>query len=552
MKIFRLLTASLLIAVCAELGSCSSEEEIPTLLEIDCQQAENFLSEGIIASPFQCYFEITVTANKSWTSTINYNDSQKDWCEYHPASMDITNDMSMSTFTNVRLMIAQNTSGEERSATITITTGDISKSFTIKQKQNDVISLSTDLIKSNSNGGNYQIEVTSNIDYDVQIPTEHQDWVKFSNRTKAISTNNIEFTIAPNLNYDKRECDIYIIPKNGIVTESLAPSLHILQLPKSLIELDKLQETFPKEGGNAIFLLTTNTEYEVVIDKTYSWIKLDKIENAQAKVQKLYISVSETETPRTGVVLIKDKNSDLIQELSITQTNKSASKSVEVQTAGTLFSLIDESEKYQITSLTVSGRLNSNDNISFINDLLLKSKGGKGKIIAVDLYNTLIDKSYGTDEEIDKSMFGNTLIKNIILPKYTRSIGWDAFRNCIQLETIQIPSKISYIGASAFNYCTSLKTITFEGNSLTHIDNWAFSDCPIKSIYIPASVIQIGWGAFSCPQLQEIHMLGENPPTVGNSSPFANFNATLYVPKGCATKYWAAPIWGDFKNIVEE
>lgn len=551
MKIFRLLTASLLIAVCAELGSCSSEEEIPTLLEIDCQQAENFLSEGIIASPFQCYFEITVTANKSWTSTINYNDSQKDWCEYHPASMDITNDMSMSTFTNVRLMIAQNTSGEERSATITITTGDISKSFTIKQKQNDVISLSTDLIKSNSNGGNYQIEVTSNIDYDVQIPTEHQDWVKFSNRTKAISTNNIEFTIAPNLNYDKRECDIYIIPKNGIVTESLAPSLHILQLPKSLIELDKLQETFPKEGGNAIFLLTTNTEYEVVIDKTYSWIKLDKIENAQAKVQKLYISVSETETPRTGVVLIKDKNSDLIQELSITQTNKSASKSVEVQTAGTLFSLIDESEKYQITSLTVSGRLNSND-ISFINDLLLKSKGGKGKIIAVDLYNTLIDKSYGTDEEIDKSMFGNTLIKNIILPKYTRSIGWDAFIECIQLETIQIPSKISYIGASAFNYCTSLKTITFEGNSLTHIDNWAFSDCPIKSIYIPASVIQIGWGAFSCPQLQEIHMLGENPPTVGNSSPFANFNATLYVPKGCATKYWAAPIWGDFKNIVEE
>lgn len=551
MKIFRLLTASLLIAVCAELGSCSSEEEIPTLLEIDCQQAENFLSEGIIASPFQCYFEITVTANKSWTSTINYNDSQKDWCEYHPASMDITNDMSMSTFTNVRLMIAQNTSGEERSATITITTGDISKSFTIKQKQNDVISLSTDLIKSNSNGGNYQIEVTSNIDYDVQIPTEHQDWVKFSNRTKAISTNNIEFTIAPNLNYDKRECDIYIIPKNGIVTESLAPSLHILQLPKSLIELDKLQETFPKEGGNAIFLLTTNTEYEVVIDKTYSWIKLDKIENAQAKVQKLYISVSETETPRTGVVLIKDKNSDLIQELSITQTNKSASKSVEVQTAGTLFSLIDESEKYQITSLTVSGRLNSND-ISFINDLLLKSKGGKGKIIAVDLYNTLIDKSYGTDEEIDKSMFGNTLIKNIILPKYTRSIGWDAFRNCIQLETIQIPSKISYIGASAFFPCTSLKTITFEGNSLTHIDNWAFSDCPIKSIYIPASVIQIGWGAFSCPQLQEIHMLGENPPTVGNSSPFANFNATLYVPKGCATKYWAAPIWGDFKNIVEE
>ena len=145
----------------------------------------------------------------------------------------------------------------------------------------------------------------------------------------------------------------------------------------------------------------------------------------------------------------------------------------------------------------------------------------------------------------------NDHIPDLLLIKYWGIISCK-YRNCIQLETIQIPSKISYIGASAFNYCTSLKTITFEGNSLTHIDNWAFSDCPIKSIYIPASVIQIGWGAFSCSQLQEIHMLGENPPTVGNSSPFANFNATLYVPKGCATKYWAAPIWGDFKNIVEE
>ncbi|MBS6967293.1 BACON domain-containing carbohydrate-binding protein [Bacteroides sp.] len=446
MKTFRLLAASLLIAVCAGFSSCSSEEEIPTLLEIDCQQAENFLSEGIIASPFQCYFEITVTANKSWTSTINYNGSQKDWCEYEPASMDMTSDRSMSAFTNGRLMIAQNTSGEERSATITITTGDISKSFTIKQKQNDVISLSTDLIKSNSNGGNYQIEVTSNIDYDVQIPVEHQDWVKFSNKTKTVSTNNIEFTIAPNLDYDKRECDIYIIPQNGTVTESLAPSLHILQLPKSLIELDKLQETFPKEGGNAIFLLTTNTEYEVVIDKTYSWIKLDKIENAQAKVQKLYISVSETETPRTGVVLIKDKNSDLIQELSIIQTNKSASKSVEVKTEGTLSSLIDESEKYQITSLTVSGRLNYSD-IKFIADLVLKPAGGKGKITMLDLKN-----AKGLADGVSEA-FNNTFIKKIILPQYTYTIDWNSFRNCTLLESIQIPAHVSYIGASAFSTC---------------------------------------------------------------------------------------------------
>ena len=130
----------------------------------------------------------------------------------------------------------------------------------------------------------------------------------------------------------------------------------------------------------------------------------------------------------------------------------------------------------------------------------------------------------------------------------------NSFRNCTQLETIQIPARVSYIGASAFSNCTSLKAITFEGNSLTHIDNWAFSDCPIKSIYIPASVTKIGWGALDCPQLQEVHMLSTTPPTAEDpfyQSPVVT-NGTLYVPKDCSTKYWAAPIWGSFKNIVEE
>ena len=80
---------------------------------------------------------------------------------------------------------------------------------------------------------------------------------------------------------------------------------------------------------------------------------------------------------------------------------------------------------------------------------------------------------------------------------YSYSKYYGAFSDC-PITSIEIPASVTTIEASAFYDCSSLTTVTFEkGSQLKTISYDAFSDCPITSIEIPASVTTIGTSAFA-------------------------------------------------------
>ena len=80
---------------------------------------------------------------------------------------------------------------------------------------------------------------------------------------------------------------------------------------------------------------------------------------------------------------------------------------------------------------------------------------------------------------------------------YSYSNYYGAFSDC-PITSIEIPASVTTIEASAFYDCSSLTTVTFEkGSQLKTISYDAFSDCPITSIEIPASVTTIGTSAFA-------------------------------------------------------
>ena len=117
---------------------------------------------------------------------------------------------------------------------------------------------------------------------------------------------------------------------------------------------------------------------------------------------------------------------------------------------------------------------------------------------------------------------------NIILPESVQyngttfsvtSIGRQAFRNCIDMISIEIPNSVSSIVDYAFDGCNSLNSITI-GNSVTLIAYCAFSGCSsLTSIEIPNSVTFIGWAAFSgCSSLTSIEI--PNSVTSIESNPF--------------------------------
>ena len=122
---------------------------------------------------------------------------------------------------------------------------------------------------------------------------------------------------------------------------------------------------------------------------------------------------------------------------------------------------------------------------------------------------------------VDPELYGQPCIRKdtkgkITIPRtakglYVRGIGEYAFENCSGLTSIEIPNTVSSISHDAFKGCSGLTSVT---------------------------------------------SLNETPPTVGIYSSYIfdtnTFNnATLYVPKGCKSKYQSATGWSHFQKIEE-
>ena len=105
-------------------------------------------------------------------------------------------------------------------------------------------------------------------------------------------------------------------------------------------------------------------------------------------------------------------------------------------------------------------------------------------------------------DEYRVTKFNSTQETDIVIPSTfndmpVTEIGENAFKDCNNLQNIEIPDSILSIGDSAFYNCSSLNEIIIP-NSVTTIGSSAFSNCSgAYYIMIPESVTSIGSSAFS-------------------------------------------------------
>ena len=100
-----------------------------------------------------------------------------------------------------------------------------------------------------------------------------------------------------------------------------------------------------------------------------------------------------------------------------------------------------------------------------------------------------------------------TNLESISLPDSVTAIGERAFMDCTSLESISLPDGVTTIGHSVFFGCTSLESITLP-DGLKSIEGQAFWECTsLKSINLPDSVTAIGESAFAgCTSLESINL----------------------------------------------
>ena len=114
-------------------------------------------------------------------------------------------------------------------------------------------------------------------------------------------------------------------------------------------------------------------------------------------------------------------------------------------------------------------------------------------------------------------------LENVDLPDNLTTIGFGAFGECKSLASISIPDSVKTIDTFAFGHCEKLSNINIP-NGVTSIGNMAFSSCPLLSIDIPDSVVTMGENVFDSWTSSQVINIGfkENEIPSGWSSRWNN------------------------------
>lgn len=113
----------------------------------------------------------------------------------------------------------------------------------------------------------------------------------------------------------------------------------------------------------------------------------------------------------------------------------------------------------------------------------------------------------------------------------------NAFKECVRLQSIIIPSSVTSLGNYCFSECSGLTSITIP-SSVTSLGGWCFSGCSgLTSITIPSSVTSLGYyNCFEdCPKLEKVTFQGKLPEyTMGCG---LQSTCIIYVPKAYLQDY---------------
>ena len=242
--------------------------------------------------------EVTITCNSDWN--ISYT---TDWCA---AALNKGTGNAVVSFS-----AQANDNSSERTANIIFTAGNNTQELTVSQKGNQSIffNLSSDTIEFDLEGGDSEIYVNCDINWDI---TNTTDWI--SESIKALdSIDIVTLTVQPNADTLARSAKLYFTAGN--ITKELV----VNQQGYYLTVLNNNAE-FGAFGGEESIEIISNMEWSI----TYSsnWCEVSEDNNGSKSIIKIItssnISIDGNAKDRTTAIAIK---SDLLTRyIKVVQT----------------------------------------------------------------------------------------------------------------------------------------------------------------------------------------------------------------------------------------
>ena len=299
---------SLLLLTCLIIA-CSSDETVTP--EITIEDTVDYFSEPINFPSSGGSKIIKFNCNVKWTMKVSETQGAVTWCKVSQYAGD-AGSISLS------VIVDENNSFSDRNVVLILQAGNVVKNVIVNQKQNNAITLTTDRFEVNNSGGTIDVEVKSNINYNVEIPERFRSWISQTSSTRALSSSRISFIIAENTEYDKREGEILI------TSDDITERIKVYQTGTSILILSQNEFTLGCEGG--IISVDISSNFEFVTDMpNVEWIRsVETTRGMSSHTLSFTIDENTTYDNREAVIIFKDTNSDKRESVTIKQKQENA------------------------------------------------------------------------------------------------------------------------------------------------------------------------------------------------------------------------------------
>lgn len=316
MKVFRFI-GFILITVLLCLSACSSgSDELvepspkPEVTKSEITIDSSIISNGLSFSNAGGDQSISFTTTENWTLSVANTTSGTIWCTASSTS-------GTKGSVSVKFTVIENTDYENRSVSVTIKSGTTIKTFTISQKGTDALLVTADKYEVGQEGGQIEIEVQANIDYQMEISEAAKNWITESS-TRALTTYKHKLNIAMNEDLEKREGEITF--KSGDKSETVK----VYQVGGAIILLSQDEYTVSDTGETISVEIKSNVEFGVQMPDV-DWINGEASSRGMSShTLKYVVAPNEGYDNRSAEIIFYDKNSDLKDTLKVVQVQKGA------------------------------------------------------------------------------------------------------------------------------------------------------------------------------------------------------------------------------------
>lgn len=276
---------------------------------------------------------VQFTSAREWTAT-----SGQSWCKVSPSSG------SAGTVT-LTISAEENLTPDERNSSITIRSGQLSENVTIRQKQKDALTVTSNKAEVKAEGGTVQIEVKSNVEYTYEIEESAREWITAAS-SRVLTTSSIALNVTKNNSFDKREGRITI--KSADLTETV--TVYQAGEEKAIV-LSQNEYTVGSEGETITIEIKSNIDYEMTLPADADWLK--EVESRAVSTYTHHLSVAPNETygARTTEVHFTNQTEGIDEVVKITQVQNDA--------------IVVAQNEYTLDAVTTELTFDINTNIDF-------------------------------------------------------------------------------------------------------------------------------------------------------------------------------------------